>query len=412
MKTLNKFFLLLLVAVVMMMSACHQYDTVDFQDQEPWVATHTIHQLLDEFLSQNGDYFPVRQNSGTIGLYSVDSIPTSGPDIIIRGRIVSEDVSGNVYKTLILQDEKEPSQGLKLSVDAGSLTALYQKGQLIAIRCNGLAIGKYANQPQLGVPYFNTDKEPDWQPGATGPKQGWEPGRIPLPIYQHAVQCIGQPDPSAIVVTDMKIKDIHAIVLPDKTNVAYMNVAKYCGLVVRVSGIYFNQKSQGSSTLLMPIPAIAVANNKYISQLTTKEKEGATIFAPPTDQSIGYPQSRDVQSVNSADGTWISISTSEYARFAAATIPSPIYSVLDSTTVVGRFEGTVVGMLNFYQDKASYVAAKDDWSISISSLDEITFTATESGLYRITQDSTLSTALQYIEKGATWKAQSVYYPKY
>ena len=77
-------------------------------------------------------------------------------DIIIEGYVSSSDESGNVYKTIYLQDAPEnPTQGLVVSVDAVSAYTSYPQGSKVYIKLKGLAFGKYGNVLQVG--YMNLD---------------------------------------------------------------------------------------------------------------------------------------------------------------------------------------------------------------------------------------------------------------
>ncbi|MDE7442650.1 MAG: hypothetical protein K2M65_00635 [Muribaculaceae bacterium] len=62
-----------------------------------------------------------------------------GDHVIIKGRVVSSDYTGNIYKTLILQDE---SAVIIIGIDATSLYAKYPMGQEVVIDVTGLYIGK------------------------------------------------------------------------------------------------------------------------------------------------------------------------------------------------------------------------------------------------------------------------------
>ncbi|MDE6490814.1 MAG: hypothetical protein K2L49_06620 [Muribaculaceae bacterium] len=70
-----------------------------------------------------------------------------GQPIIISGRVVSSDYTGNIYKTLVLQDE---SGAITIGIDATSLYAKYPMGQEVVIDATGMYIGKYNGLMQLG----------------------------------------------------------------------------------------------------------------------------------------------------------------------------------------------------------------------------------------------------------------------
>lgn len=68
-------------------------------------------------------------------------------DMVIAGQVVSEDKSGNVYKSLYIQDE---TGGIELKLGKTGLYNDYKLGQWIYVKCNGLVIGAYSNMLQLG----------------------------------------------------------------------------------------------------------------------------------------------------------------------------------------------------------------------------------------------------------------------
>ena len=432
MKSINKIFVISLTALAILLPACHQYEPVTegyVKEADAWKATYTIDSLVQTYLSVNGDITPVRENDlskdglSNTGVFSLDTLPALNADgsnaIIIRGRIVSEDVAGNIYKTLVIQDELHPEQGLKLSVDAGSLSGIYPIGQLVAIRCNGLVLGKYAAQVQLGVAYFNTDKEPDWQPGATGAKVGWEPGRIPLPIFKKAVQLIEAPDKSKLVAEDIQVSTITGWVAPYYTpsEAGYKSIAQLASRFVRLKNVYFTQRSGGPTGeddyayTVKPICELAAPTDSSEAGLA-QWRQKASIFAPESYKSQGYPQSRDIATVGEPT-KWMSISTSEYAKFAEATIPSPIYDAPTSgANVVGQFQGDIVGIVGVYCDKGKNVGyMNESFSITIRSLKDLELRATANGYYRIGQSAGVE-SFKAVKAGELWRADDVFYPKY
>ena len=72
-------------------------------------------------------------------------------DAVIEGYVSSTDQSGNIYKTIYIQDDPtNPTQGFVLSVDALSTSASYAQGAKVYIKLKGLAIGTYGGVKQLG----------------------------------------------------------------------------------------------------------------------------------------------------------------------------------------------------------------------------------------------------------------------
>lgn len=68
-------------------------------------------------------------------------------DIIIKGIVVANDESGNLYKKIVIQDA---TGGIELSLDRNSLYTEYRLGQLIYIKLKDLYIGKYGGLHQIG----------------------------------------------------------------------------------------------------------------------------------------------------------------------------------------------------------------------------------------------------------------------
>ncbi len=66
---------------------------------------------------------------------------------IIHGRVVSSDATGNIYKSIVIQDE---TAAIALSVNQGSTYTDYRIGQDVVVNATGLYIGYYNGLQQLG----------------------------------------------------------------------------------------------------------------------------------------------------------------------------------------------------------------------------------------------------------------------
>lgn len=74
-------------------------------------------------------------------------------DIQIKGRITGNDLGGNIYKQLAIQDE---TAAIIIAVNQNGLNGYLAEGQEILIDLKGLHIGGYRKQPQIGAPYNGT----------------------------------------------------------------------------------------------------------------------------------------------------------------------------------------------------------------------------------------------------------------
>lgn len=68
-------------------------------------------------------------------------------DLVICGQVASEDRSGNIYKSLYLQDE---TGGIELKIGKGQLYNDYKPGQWVYVKCSGLTLGNYSGMLQIG----------------------------------------------------------------------------------------------------------------------------------------------------------------------------------------------------------------------------------------------------------------------
>ena len=78
---------------------------------------------------------------------ALDSI---NDNVYIKGVVIGNDESGNIYKTMMIQDA---SGGIELKLNKTSLYNDYKIGQRIYVKCQGLILGDYNNLIQLGTIY-------------------------------------------------------------------------------------------------------------------------------------------------------------------------------------------------------------------------------------------------------------------
>ena len=304
---------------------------------------YDINDFLDTFMSEEGDFgsdtCPYRSrstNGNGIFLYTVDTIKTDTLGIYIRGRVSTDDFSGNFYKAMVLQQVVGgEQQNIRISVDMGSIGGLYQLGQELIIRCNGLAVGRYANQPQLCVPAYNNNV----YAVSAKEKVGWAPGRIPAPKFRNAVRLIGTPDPSKLQYDVIKLADLFKeIPLKPTVNTTEMDkVRKADGRLVKLTGIHFTGEYYAQDGTL--------AKCVYAHPDSVSE---ANVFAPTTN-NIGYPQGRIVKGGSSV----ICCSCSEYCKFANFFLPGAMPDSTFAVTYCENWVGSITGILGWYCDNAT-----------------------------------------------------------
>lgn len=72
--------------------------------------------------------------------------------VVIEAVMVSDDREGNLYKSCYIADE---TGGIELKLAMGNLSALYPQGTRVYLNAQGMTLGKYGDQINLG--YRSTD---------------------------------------------------------------------------------------------------------------------------------------------------------------------------------------------------------------------------------------------------------------
>ena len=296
----------ILSVLLMGMASCTKYEplpenvgTITSAEADALSVTMSIADLKNTF--------DVKDSLFTINYIESDTT------LYVRGRVITSDVSGNIYKYLIIQDT-QTGDALKVSVDAGSLSGAFPMGQEIVINCKGLVIGRYADMAQLGVETFNTSK------GRI------EPGRIPYADFMSRVKYVGNPEPSKILCPVMTLEEINSRI----------DDATLYGRLVRINGVHFTGLGDDGEKLN--------AADKIFAPST---------YSPTLQYSIGYPQARQIADAN---GELAYISTSEYARFADVELPA------------SGVWGDVIAIVAYYRDKEE---REGELQLTIRSLDDL-----------------------------------------
>ncbi|WP_308273501.1 DUF5689 domain-containing protein [Prevotella sp.] len=225
----------------------------------------------------------------------------------IKGIVTGNDIEGNIYSQISIQDESDNpnkpgekvTSGIIISVAQGGLSGQLQIGQEVLINVGGLYYGTYRSQPQLGVAYHDSSKDQNY------------PSRISRADWQNRFKVIGKPDASKIKVQVFSTNP--------KTSKGELNVAdlldadvayKYAGCLVTLKGVEFAM-GDGKTTL-------------------APEDEGKTLGYGVTRYFKGYDKTNKQ----------IGIRTSCYAEFAANLVPQGVVDV--------------TGVLSCYKSSAKY----------------------------------------------------------
>jgi len=114
-----------------------------------------------------------------------DAIPATiparedGSHYIIHGRVISNDDAGNVFKSLVIQDE---TCALSFSINTYDLHVNYRVGQEIVVDATGMQIGKYNGLLQMG--------QAEWYENGSV----WEASFMSLEAFRSHIELNGLPD--------------------------------------------------------------------------------------------------------------------------------------------------------------------------------------------------------------------------
>ncbi len=138
-------------------------------------------------------------------------------NIMIKGRITGNDLGGNIYKQVTLQDS---TAAIIIAINEGGLNGYLAEGAEILVDLKGLYIGGYRKMPEIGAPY-----------------NGNSIGRMQKDIWNNHFKIVGTPDTSVIkpvdfsTISDSKLMDAN------------------CGKLVTLKDVTFKQ-ADGKTTFV------------------------------------------------------------------------------------------------------------------------------------------------------------------
>lgn len=191
-------------------SCQNDFDTPALTSPEASLTANTsLLELKEAFWSNDANYID------TVGLTA------TGEHIVVKGRVVSNDADGNIYKSLVIQDG---TAALAMSINANSLYNTYRVGQEVVIDVTGMYIGKYSSLQQLGFPDYSVS-------------YGWQATFMPLEFFKQHVQLNGLPEPEKV--------DTLNITIPQLGNSASV-LQQMQSRLVRINNVHFEEGGRTS----------------------------------------------------------------------------------------------------------------------------------------------------------------------
>lgn len=225
-------------------------------------------------------------------------------DIIIEGVVCANDISGNLYQTLLLRNidntkaatDPAHDQSIILAVKSTALYPYFKIGQRVKVNLNGLYVGIYSKTPRIGMPTVSSA------------------GNINLgPMLFEAlatnVQLVGTPDPAAPELTPLdKTDDNGKAWLRASANKTYANSP----ILATVRGDIKEALPENRDNLEKGTA------KDVLGKVETISANGKKIFGPYELHDDGYGVTRSLALGN---GSTVDIRTSTKNRVSFVELP-------------------------------------------------------------------------------------------
>lgn len=224
----------------------------------------------------------LKEQYGSVINASTNSYEQITEDVQIKGRVVGNDIGGNIYNEVSIDDG---TGAILICISQGGLFSYLPVGQEIVVDLKGLYIGGYGKQAEIGMPYTNA-------------KGNSYVSRMSRVLWNKHFKLTGVADASKVVAKEFDVSKC------DKEDYFIANNGK-----------------------LMTIKNVEFTN-----------ADGKTTFAPSEEKDAANSVNRGL----TQDGTKLStnkivVRTSTYADFAAKQLPT---GKLNITGVFTRYRTT------------------------------------------------------------------------
>ncbi|RRD80881.1 hypothetical protein EII14_00835 [Alloprevotella sp. OH1205_COT-284] len=221
-------------------------------------------------------------------------------DIIFEGVVVGNDVSGNLYQTIVIRHigstpEATDDQCIQVGIKHTILYPYFALGQRIRVNLKGLYVGNYSRTPKVGQPYYTSSGN-------------LRLGPMLLEKVATNIQLIGKPNSEAPELTPRDFTTSEGEQwLRDSNNRNYLNspmLAKVSGLIKEVQG--------------------SEKDNPATGALSGRKEPLPKIFAPEVLYDAGYAVDRTL--LLKSNNSSITIRTSTQNDIAFLPIPADTHT--------------------------------------------------------------------------------------
>lgn len=283
----------LMAALVMAFGFTSCLDQHDEPDVQDYIITATNIGAPNYTIAQMKDKFSAQMSTN-------NTFKLVNEDVIFEGIVVANDISGNLYQTIILRQIGEGGPGsaddqcIQIGIKNTFISPYFPLGQKVRCNLNGLYVGNYSKTPKVGQPYYTS-------------AGNLRLGPMLFQLCKTNLQLVGKPDLSAPELTPL---DRSVSWFQDTKNQNYKNspmLSRATGVIKEMQG----NKAQRPST----------------GELSGDEEPLPKIFAPKALYDAGYAVDRTL--VTSAGEMTIRTSTQNDIAY----LPMPA----DTRTYTGVF---------------------------------------------------------------------------
>lgn len=238
-------------------------------------------------------------------------------DIIIEGVVCANDISGNLYQTLLIRNidntkaatDPAHDQSIILAVKSTALYPYFALGQRVKINLKGLYAGVYSKAPRIGMPTVSSAGNINLGPAL-------------FETLKTNVQVVGKPDASApeLIPIDKTDADGKAW-LRASANKSYEN----CPLLATVRGTI----KQASTDLEKG------TEKDVLNKVETTAADGEKIFGPYELHDAGYGVTR---SIDLGNGSTVDVRTSTKNRVSFIKLPKDTRSYTGILTYYSNWQ--------------------------------------------------------------------------
>lgn len=280
---MNKIFTLLSgVLLASSLTAC--MDNVDEPDTSQILIT------TPQMAEANATIYEVKEKFKT-SISTNNTFEKVKEDVIFEGIVVGNDVSGNLYQTLVLRQINSTAgatddQCIQVGIKHTILYPYFKLGQRVRVNLNGLYIGNYSRTPKVGEPYYTSSGN-------------LRLGPVLMENVRKNIFLVGEANPDAPELTPRDFTNAAGEAwLRATANRNYLNspmLATVSGKIKEVQGAAATQAAKGDlSGKLEPLPKI---------------------FAPEALYDAGYAVDRTLQLATNTSTVTIRTSTQNAISF-------------------------------------------------------------------------------------------------